>query len=159
MSEAHDSRTTGSILVVEREGNGHTIVARTNSTKDDKPERQLRLVRRMVRRPVPIPATFASLCSAASRALGWLAPANRSFREMTIAIAAFVLGALIATPTKKVIDFRFKCVLEHLAGSLADQLFQHIIWRGDGCGRRQNLIPCRHGVTLLQCGSGDRTGW
>ena len=69
---------------------------------------------------------------------------------MTIAIAAFVLGALIATPTKKVIDFRFKCVLEHLAGSLADQLFEHIVRRRDGCGRRQNLIPCRHGVTLLK---------
>src|SRR4051794_38492626 len=55
-----------------------------------------------------------------------------------------------ATTTKKVIDFCFKCVLEQLAGSLADQLFKHIIWRGDRCGRRQNLIPCRHGVTLLK---------
>jgi len=27
---------------------------------------------------------------------------------------------------------------------------EHIIRRGHGCGRRQNLIPCRHGVTLLK---------
>jgi hypothetical protein len=50
-----------------------------------------------------------------------------TLREVTIAIAAFVFGALITTATKKVIDFRFECVLEHLASSTADHLFEHII--------------------------------
>jgi hypothetical protein len=69
---------------------------------------------------------------------------------VAIAIAAALVGALIAAPTQELVDFRFERVLEHLAGSLAHQPLQHVVWGGHRCGRRQSLILFGHGVTLLK---------
>jgi len=61
-----------------------------------------------------------------------------------------LLGALIAAPTQKIIDFQLQRCLEHLARSLPDHPLEHIVRSGDRCGGRQNLIVFGHGVTFLQ---------
>jgi hypothetical protein len=75
-----------------------------------------------------------------------------AFRQMAIPIAAVLFAPLIAAAAaaQEVVNFRFKRVLEHLAGSLAHQPLEHILWGGHRCGRGQNLIRFGHGVTLLK---------
>src|SRR5439155_25460329 len=89
---------------------------------------------------------------------GTHADANGAFRQVAIAIAALLVGALIAAAAKKVVNFRFQRVLEHLAGSLAHQPLQHIVRGGHRCGRGQNLDTVWTRRKSPSIGPGDLAG-
>jgi hypothetical protein len=82
--------------------------------------------------------------------------ADRALGQVPVAIAALFSHPLIAATTKKIVNFLFERGLQHLASSLAHDHFEHIVWRRDGCGWRQNLIRFRHGVTLPEIDLGDQ---
>src|SRR6266542_3867049 len=78
--------------------------------------------------------------------------------QVTIAIAAVLVRPLVAGASQEVVNLQFQRSLQHLPGALTRQHFEHVIWRWHGCGRGQNLIPFRHGVTLLKLARRTRAG-
>lgn len=70
------------------------------------------------------------------------AGADRSGRQVAVAVAAELPTALVAQPAEELVDLRRERPLQQLLRALADELLESVVGRGNRCGRGQDLVPC-----------------
>jgi hypothetical protein len=68
---------------------------------------------------------------------------DRPGGQVAVAVAAELLGTLVAEPAEELIDLRGERLLEEALGSLTDELLDGVIGRRNGGGRGRDLVPCR----------------